>query len=290
MRRLSIAVTCTLILCWLLYTAPSSPVGASEDFVTLKFSGNGTCTSTSISVPIDLTWSVSGGLVSTTSETVNGASVINGSFPNSLSGSGSGAGLTQNHAPFSATEPYVYTFSISYQEGVGIIGGASASFTCENGVAVLAGASAGPSVPSGFVLRFITCDTTVFESAGGRPVSTGERITAGQTWFINPVPVKVTDNTLYPSWTEIFVGGAINGFIPTVCVGGAPVITTGGPKPTTLSGDASGLPTSCIPGSMLCSGAAGFLTCDKGTWVYRNCAPGTVCKQFGSAILCDWPS
>jgi hypothetical protein len=42
------------------------------------------------------------------------------------------------------------------------------------------------------------------------------------------------------------------------------------------------------PGQMTCSGT-GFNTCDNGKNVYRDCAPGTACRPFNGAILCDWP-
>jgi hypothetical protein len=45
----------------------------------------------------------------------------------------------------------------------------------------------------------------------------------------------------------------------------------------------------CVPnGAMRCEGS-GFVTCDNGSWVYRNCGPGTVCRPFQGSILCDWP-
>jgi hypothetical protein len=74
---------------------------------------------------------------------------------------------------------------------------------------------AGPPIPSGFVLRTITCDVAVFDLPGGQPVG-ANRIRGGQTWFVNPVPVKTSAGE---SWTEIFVSGSPNGYIPTRCVG-----------------------------------------------------------------------
>jgi hypothetical protein len=56
-------------------------------------------------------------------------------------------------------------------------------------------------------------------------------------------------------------------------------------------------------GKMVCSGT-GFNTCDYSheqadiaagiegqvlRYVYRDCAPGTACRPFNGAILCDWP-
>jgi hypothetical protein len=41
-------------------------------------------------------------------------------------------------------------------------------------------------------------------------------------------------------------------------------------------------------GLMQCCGT-GFVTCDHGQFVYRDCAPGTECRPFQGSILCDWP-
>ncbi len=73
----------------------------------------------------------------------------------------------------------------------------------------------GPPLPAGFVLRTIHCNVAVYDQPGGVPVGEN-RIVAGQTWYVNPTPVKAPDGA---SWTEIFVGGFTNGFIPTSCVG-----------------------------------------------------------------------
>jgi hypothetical protein len=46
-----------------------------------------------------------------------------------------------------------------------------------------------------------------------------------------------------------------------------------------------------VEGAMACAGTEGFVTCDNGSLVYRNCAPGTVCVATdSSSIVCDWPS
>ena len=71
----------------------------------------------------------------------------------------------------------------------------------------------GPSVPSGFVLRTITCNVAVYDAPGGSPVGSN-MVTGGQTWFVNPTPAK---DAAGKSWTEIFVGGFSDGFIPTSC-------------------------------------------------------------------------
>ncbi len=43
-----------------------------------------------------------------------------------------------------------------------------------------------------------------------------------------------------------------------------------------------------IEGEMFCDGT-GFKTCQGGTAVYRDCAPGTACTPLNGTILCDWP-
>ncbi len=81
----------------------------------------------------------------------------------------------------------------------------------------------GVPIPEGFVLRTITCDTPVYDAAGGMPLGTGEAVTNGQTWFVSPTPTAVGGT----NWTEIFNNGLKDGFIPTSCVGGVPAGYTG---------------------------------------------------------------
>ena len=69
--------------------------------------------------------------------------------------------------------------------------------------------------PAGFVLRSIACDTAVYDAPAGQPVGS-DSISAGQTWFVNPTPVTGPDGQ---SWTEVFVAGPINVYIPTSCIG-----------------------------------------------------------------------
>jgi hypothetical protein len=42
-------------------------------------------------------------------------------------------------------------------------------------------------------------------------------------------------------------------------------------------------------GLMQCCGT-GFVTCDQGTFVYRDCGPGTRCfPRTGGSVICDFP-
>jgi|GEM_PF-1240260 len=70
-------------------------------------------------------------------------------------------------------------------------------------------------IPAKFVLRTITCDTPVYDVADGSPLASGEKVKAGQTWFVNPTPTE-------SGWTEIFNNGYLRGYIPSSCVGGKP--------------------------------------------------------------------
>jgi hypothetical protein len=85
-----------------------------------------------------------------------------------------------------------------------ILGGSSAGADVSVACGVSSGsgkAFAGPGIPDGFVLRSIVCDTPVYNKPNGVPLGTGEHITAGQTWFFNPVSPA-------PGWEE----GSSRGF------------------------------------------------------------------------------
>jgi len=74
-----------------------------------------------------------------------------------------------------------------------------------------------PNAPVGFVLHHITCDVAVY-SQPDLDHPTGAAITKGQRWSVSETPVKGADGQ---NWTEVFVGGYQDGFIPTKCVGAA---------------------------------------------------------------------
>jgi hypothetical protein len=100
---------------------------------------------------------------------------------------------------------------------VDVNGSATPAFTY-NCTAANVISAPGPTIPSNFVLRTILCNTPIYVTPGGVRVPTGEIITLNQTWFVNPIQVVINKQ----SWTEVFDGGYINGFIPTSCVGGKP--------------------------------------------------------------------
>jgi hypothetical protein len=72
-------------------------------------------------------------------------------------------------------------------------------------------------IPETYVLRLITCDTAVYETAGGAAIP-GLLVKAGQTWFVNPKPKKVSGE----KWTRIYLGGPHTAWIPSQCVAEVP--------------------------------------------------------------------
>jgi len=113
-----------------------------------------------------------------------------------------------DHTPITLT---ITTFSGNNYTGTSVT--ASYTYDCTTGEQTAGIYEAAP-IPSGFVLRTITCDTPIYDTANGSPLSSGEKVTAGQTWFVNP--------TAKEGWTEIFNNGYSNGFVPASCIGGAP--------------------------------------------------------------------
>jgi len=81
-------------------------------------------------------------------------------------------------------------------------------------VACVGGILAGPSIPTGFVQRTITCTVAVRDLPGGNEVS-GAVIWAGQRWYVSKTP---TADLSGRKWTAIFVAGYNIPYIPTSCV------------------------------------------------------------------------
>lgn len=70
-------------------------------------------------------------------------------------------------------------------------------------------------IPTGFMQYNVVCNSPVYDQPAGQPVGSNA-VTAGQTWYVNPKPVKGSDGK---QWSEIFLGGSNTAFIPTSCVG-----------------------------------------------------------------------
>jgi hypothetical protein len=73
---------------------------------------------------------------------------------------------------------------------------------------------AGPAVPEGWVLRYMTCSTAVYDMPGGQPVG-NDAVWAGQSFYVNPDTKKDASGK---SWSQVFVSSWISPWIPTSCV------------------------------------------------------------------------
>ncbi len=93
-------------------------------------------------------------------------------------------------------------------------------FNCTTGAVVGSyfgdGSYEAAPVPAGFQQHNLVCDSAVYDSPGGTPVG-ANMVHAGQAWFVSPTPTTGPDGQ---SWTEIFVAGPNDGYIPSSCVGG----------------------------------------------------------------------
>jgi nucleoid-associated protein YgaU len=121
---------------------------------------------------------------------------------------------------------------------LGVAGAVTVSYLCTTG----GGLPAPTATPVGaLALRLIVCDTPVFDAPRGRAIG-DNRVRAGQTWFVNPVPVRDAVGGL---WTAINVSGSSLAYIPTRCVS-----STGGTLPTaTPTFRPPSFPTPIVPPS-----------------------------------------
>jgi hypothetical protein len=158
---------------------------------------------------------------------VQGTTTLNGTPYDSFSfpyGAGSGTYLATFLVVFGSPLPsanFTYVFQLVVTAGGTSYWATTITFTCSGGslsTGISNGLSTrtfdGPPIPAGFVLKTITCDVAVFDAPGGRPVGSNA-IKGGQNLVYQPNPGKNDEGTL---WTEIFVAGYHNGFVPTSCV------------------------------------------------------------------------
>jgi hypothetical protein len=191
MRRTSLIVFCALLLAAFALVSPSTKASAAVGSLS------------------NLQFTIGCSGFTASADTTNGfgffVDALDSSF--SVGEIKSGTGNITISADYGVTLPegtvvyYIYgDYDEPYDEGF---------VACSDG----AGA-AGRPIPSAFQLRTITCTTAVYDSAGGSPVS-GAVVKASQTWYVSPTAVKDAAGKL---WTEIYVSGSTNGFVPTSCV------------------------------------------------------------------------
>lgn len=71
-----------------------------------------------------------------------------------------------------------------------------------------------PDVPAAYALRVMICDTPLYDSPAGSVIP-NTSVVIGQIFSVDPVDAIAADGT---HWTQIFVGGWSNPFVPSVCV------------------------------------------------------------------------
>ncbi len=72
----------------------------------------------------------------------------------------------------------------------------------------------GPPIPAGFVMKTVTCTVPAVQSPGGDVVPGINALVPGAHWYMSPTPVKDAKGKL---WTEVFLAGWNNAFIPAEC-------------------------------------------------------------------------
>lgn len=146
-------------------------------------------------------------------------------------------------APFSLPPNTKLTLTVTTYAAANFAGGtayvSTITWDCTTG-AVVAADFVGPGIPSGFVQRGIACTTPVFDGPNGTAVA-GAVIRQGQSWYVNPTPTAPDVNGR--RWTEIFVSGARNGYIPAECVGGQEPLA-----PTNAASSGGSGPVGSVPG------------------------------------------
>jgi len=206
----------TLVVVFVLLIAgfQAQPSKADGSYIRFTSIGGGVCQPTYVSVPVSYAAHLLTPLSYTTVVRLNGVSFGSNTGTDSA-GDYVGTANYGTSFPSAQSFPYTYQWSTAYPEFGFTINAVCQSAGAAPVVSIASTEPSGPTVPSSFVLRTITCTVPVYDSPAGRPVG-DNAVTAGQTWFVSPSPVKGSDGK---SWTEIFVGGFVDGFIPTACVG-----------------------------------------------------------------------
>ena len=216
MRRAIVAILVLFLL-----GAVVSPVFAiGNGLLSLDYSGGATCDATSMIIPLAVTSDFASPTPFTEVITLNGTTIDSHSGVQSgghLSYAGVfGGTFTTQTFPYTVHDTATFpTFSVNIQ---GVCNASGSEPVVTIWFSGGSGSFDGPSVPSGYVQRTITCDTAVFDVPGGSAVG-DNRIKAGQTWFVNPTPKEDASGR---SWTQVYVSGYTNPWIWTSCVGPAP--------------------------------------------------------------------
>ncbi|MBX3065182.1 MAG: hypothetical protein KF726_19535 [Anaerolineae bacterium] len=192
----------------------STAHAAPGDYLKVDYLGGGICFADELYIPVHISAYFAETANWTNRFTVDGVVYGSGSgaFP---AGSLDFYDYAGGSTPPGQTIPYAWQVVLTFNEFVVTINGVCHSDGSEPTVSIADSIAEGRAIPAGFELRWLSCSSAVFDAPGGKALSTGEAVWAGQSWFVNPKPVKDASGK---SWTEIFASGAVNGYIPTSCV------------------------------------------------------------------------
>ncbi len=188
----------------------------------LSYSGfSGTCSASGFILNATGYYNLATAVTIQGTTTLNGASYDTYSFGFSAGTLTFGTGFNRTFPTPQPTANWTFAFrsvvtagGVSYWVSTTTLTCSGGSLSATNVSAAYVASFEGPGIPAGFVLKTITCNVAVYDAPGGKPVGTNA-ITGGQTWYVNPTP---KNDAAGKSWTEIFVAGYNNGFVPTSCV------------------------------------------------------------------------
>lgn len=203
----------------------AAPGAAQAQTHTLTYSGfSGTCSVSGFSMGATANYNLP------TAVTVNGNTTLNGAAYDTFSfglGAGTGTfatGFSRTFSPALGSNTFTFVFNsvlvdastaVVYGTSVTTINCAAGVFSATNAFVPAGGVYGGPGIPSGFVLRTITCDVAVRNAPGGAPIGS-DAVKAGQTFYVSPDTTAAPDGEL---WSQIFVSSSPNPWIPTRCIG-----------------------------------------------------------------------
>jgi hypothetical protein len=227
-KRLSTLAISVVVLLMLAVVAPQRVSAASYSINFGGFSAGGCNPGYVEWVGKDGSFSVpdAGGVLLSYTESINGTTYESGTNTStSWAGAGSISTISGNLSFPSTSYPYTFVGVYSYSLDGEIFSTDTVTVNCtadgaaaSGSIVHTAGGGAvsfdGPPIPTGYVLKYISCDVAVYSEPDlGR--ATSARIKAGQTWFVNPTPVTGADGK---QWQQIFTSSSPNGYIPSACI------------------------------------------------------------------------
>jgi hypothetical protein len=204
-------------------------VSAATYFVNFGTYLGASCTGSSINwdgVSGSFNAPVGGGIYLTYTEKVNGITVNSAAnFLTGFTGSATNVSFSDGSSFALTAFPFTYVGVFTYTYAGEVISTNTVTVNCTSdgpaasGSIVYTGGGSGagvpgPSIPSGYVLKYIGCTVAVYSEPDlGRPTSA--RLKEGQTWYVNPKVIKGKDGK---NWQEVFVAGPNVGYIPSSCI------------------------------------------------------------------------